>query len=286
MRRDITTSVLGFVPVGLFTRRTQAYPNAPPFPRLIIAGSASREAFYDLRIQAAPGSSLRARRRPGIAITVIVAALIVVIAVASVAAYFLVTSSSPSSTSSKSSSQASTASSSATRTTATSTTGSSTLETYSGTFNFSLPEGPFGELTFSNNDTVRTYNSVQEASGSFTFSLNPANYSGSGSGHGTMTVTTTGFCSGRTSFPYAFKIPDATNALGGNITVFMGDPVPVNFTVPLTCTATANPGSSNGNTFPFLSVYPNEISVAAIPVAVTEHLSGNISYSYAIVPTG
>jgi hypothetical protein len=214
---------------------------------------------------------------------VIVAALIVVIAVASVAAYFLVSSSSPSTTSSKSSAKASTASSS---TTATSTAGSSTLETYSATFNFSLPEGPFGELTFSNNDTVRTYNSVQEGSGSFTFSLNPANYSGSGSGHGVLTVTTTGFCSGRTSFPYTFKIPDATNILGGNITVFIGDPVPVNFTVPLTCTATANPGSTNGNTFPFLSVYPNEITVAAIPAAVTEHLSGNISYSYSIVPTG
>ena len=196
----------------------------------------------------------------------IVVALIVVIAVASVAAYFLVSArsssstSSTSSTSSKSSAQASSASSSATKATTTSTTGSSTLKTYSATFNFSLPEGPFGELTFSNNDTVKTYNSVQLASGTFTFSINPANYSGSGSGHGTMTVTTTGFCSGRTSFPYTFSIPDATNILGGNITVFIGDPVPANFTVPLTCTATANAGSTNGNTFPFLSVYPNEDS--------------------------
>jgi len=218
-----------------------------------------------------------------------VAAIIVVLVVASAATYYLVIAHSSSTSLSKSSTQASTASSSTSRTSASSstisTTGSSTLKTYSVTFNFSQPLGPFGELTYSNNDTVKTYSSVQVASGSFTFSINPANYSGSGSGHGTMTVTTTGFCSGRTAFPYTFKIPDATNLLGGNITVFIGDPTPLNFTVPLTCTAAANPGSSNGNTFPFLSVYPNEISVAAVPVTVTQHLSGGITYSYTISPT-
>ena len=217
------------------------------------------------------------------------AAIIVVLVVASVATYYLVVASSSSTSLSRSSTQASTASSSTPRTTAssssTSATGSSTLKTYSVTFNFSLPEGPAGELTFTNNDTVKAYNSVQVASGSFTFSINPANYSGSGSGHGTMTVTTTGFCSGRTTFPYTFKIPDATNLLGGNITVFIGEPTPLNFTVPLTCTATALPGSTNGNTFPFLSVYPNEISVATVPVTVTQHLAGNITYSYTITPT-
>jgi hypothetical protein len=208
--------------------------------------------------------------------------------VASAATYYLVFASSSSTSLSKSTAQASTASSSTSRTTSSSsasTTGSSTLKTYSVTFNFSLPEGPVGELTFSNNDTVKTYNSVQVASGSFTFSINPANYSGSGSGHGTMTVTTTGFCSGSTTFPYTFKIPDATTILGGNFTIFIGDPTPVNFTVPLTCTATVPQGSSNGNTFPFLSVYPNEISVAAVPVTVTQHLAGNITYSYTISPT-
>jgi len=218
-----------------------------------------------------------------------VAAIIVVLVVASVATYYLVMASSSSTSLSRSSAQTSTASSSTPRTTASSssasTTGSSTLKTYSVTFNFSQPLGPFGELTFSNNDTVKEYTSVQVASGSFTFSINPANYSGSGSGHGTMTVTTTGFCSGRTTFPYTFKIPDATNILGGNITVFIGDPTPLNFTVPLTCTATATSGSTNGNTFPFLSVYPNEISVATVPVTVTQHLAGNITYSYTITPT-
>jgi flagellar basal body-associated protein FliL len=242
-----------------------------------------------LRIRATFSGTPQSQQRPGIAIAVIVIALIVVLAVASVAAYYLVVAS-PSSTSlSKSSTRASTSSSSTPRTTAassaTSTTGSSALKTYSVTFNYSLPAGPFGELTFSNNDTVKTYNSVQVASGSFTFSINPANYSGSGSGHGTMTVTTTGFCSGQTTLAYTFQIPDATNLLGGNITVFIGDPTPANFTVPLTCTATANPGSSNGNTFPFLSTYPNEMSVASVPATVTQHLSGNITYSYTISPT-
>lgn len=224
----------------------------------------------------------------------IVAAIIVVLVVASAATYYLVVARSSSSSSSTSlntsSAHASTTSSSTSRTThasssTISTTGSSAVKTYSATFNFSQPLGPFGELTFSNNDTVKEYTSVQAASGSFTFSINPANYTGSGSGQGTMTVTTTGFCSGRTTLSYTFKIPDATNILGGNITVFIGDPTPVNFTVPLTCTATANSDSTNGDTFPFLSVYPNEISFAAAPVTVTQHLAGNISYSYTISPT-
>jgi uncharacterized protein (UPF0333 family) len=223
-------------------------------------------------------------------VVVVVAAIVVVLVVASAATYYLVFANSSSTSLSKSTVQASsTASSSASRAASsslsTSTTGSSTLKTYSATFNFSLPLGPSGELTFSNNDTVKTYSSVQVASGSFTFSINPANYSGSGSGHGTMTVTTTGFCSGHTSFPYTFNIPDATTILGGNLTIFIGEPSPVNFTVPLTCTATALPGSTNGDTFPFLSVYPNEISAAAIPVMVTQHLSGNVSYSYTVTPT-
>jgi hypothetical protein len=214
-----------------------------------------------------------------------VIALVVVLVVASVAVYYLVVVSSPSTTPPSKSTTSSSTARTAASSSAIATTGSSTLKTYSVTFNYSNPLGPVGELTFSNNDTVKSYRSVQTASGSFTFSINPANYSGSGSGHGTMTVTTTGFCSGHTTFPYTFKIPDATNILGGNITVFIGDPTPLNFTVPLTCTATALPASTNGNTFPFLSVYPNEISVATVPVTVTQHLSGNVSYSFTVTPT-
>jgi hypothetical protein len=218
---------------------------------------------------------------------VIVVGLIIVLVVAGAAAYYFVTNPSPPTPTSTGHSTTTTTTSavhSSTASSSTTTTGPSGLKTYSGTFNFSLPEGPFGEMTFTTNDTVLTYNSVQVGSGSFTFSINPANYSGSGSGHGTLTVTTTGFCSGHVTFPYTFQIPDATTILG-NLTVFVGTPTPANFTVPLTCRATPNSSSQNGETFPFLSTYPNELSVAAVPVVVTQHLSGNISYSFTINPT-
>jgi hypothetical protein len=224
---------------------------------------------------------------------VIVVVLVVIVAVASASAYFLIfansTSTSTSTTTAQSSGQSSTQTSTTTSTSTTTigisdaSTTSTTLKTYSGTFNFTNPAGPFGELTFSNNDTVRTYNSVQVASGSFTFSLNPGNASGSGTGKGTLTVTTTGFCSGRTTLSYTFGIPDVA-AVGGNITVFVGDPTPVNFTVPLTCTVQPNSGSSNGDTFPFLSIYPNELSVPVLPASVNETLGGGISYGFTIEP--
>jgi len=156
-------------------------------------------------------------------------------------------------------------------------------KTFAGTFNYTNPAGPYGELTFSNNDTVDVYKPAEVASGSFTFSLNPGNLSGSGSGHGTVTVTTTGFCSGRITVPYTFQIPDVA-ALGKNITVFFGDPTPANFTSSLTCTAKANPDSTNGNTFPFLSTYPGEFSIPSIPGSVFENLGSGITFGFTITP--
>jgi hypothetical protein len=164
-------------------------------------------------------------------------------------------------------------------------TAASGVKTYSGTFNYSNPLGPVGELVYTNG-TVKSFTSVQAAAGSFTFSINPSTYTGSGSGRGTMTVTTTGFCSGRVTFPYTFQIPDATNILGGNITVFIGTPTPANFTQKLTCTATPTAGSTNGDTFPFLAIYPNELNVASVPAAVTQHLAGNVNYQFTISQTG
>ena len=213
----------------------------------------------------------------------IVATLIVVLAVAGSAAYFLVVAGPSSSSSSQTSTRASIASSSGPTTTSPSA-GSSGVKTYNGTFSYSIPLGPGGELV-SSSGAVQTYSSVQAASGSFTFSMNPSTYSGSGSGHGTLTVTTTGFCSGRITLPYTFQIPDATNILGGNITVFIGTPTPLNFTQQLTCTSTPTPGSTNGDTFPFIAVYPNELIVASVPATVTQHLAGNISYQFTINPT-
>jgi len=245
--------------------------------------------------------SPRVGKHPGIAMIAIVIAIVVVVTVATVAVYIVAASGTSTSSSGPTTTPTSSSTSfgvgdtsstspgpgygyTTTSTTSTSTTASG-LKTYSGTFNFTVPQGPFGELTFSNNDTVDTYTSVQVASGSFNFTLNPNTYIGSGSGRGTITETTTGFCSGRVTVPYTFQIPDATNILGGNITIFIGTPSPANVTATLTCRATPNAGSATGNTTPFLAVYPNEISVASIPTTVSENLSGGISYHFTITPT-
>jgi len=136
------------------------------------------------------------------------------------------------------------------------------------------------------NNTVQTYGSVEVGTGSFTFFVAASNSSGSGVGHGTLVVTTSGFCSGRTTVPYTFTIPDATTLLGGNITVFIGDPTPGNFTVPLTCTGPmAGVSTATNNPAPFLATYPNELSVAAVPSTVNQHLTGNIDYYFSIVKT-
>jgi hypothetical protein len=215
-----------------------------------------------------------------------VVVLVIVLVVAAVASYFLVVAG-PASTSASRSSAATTTSTAgrASRSASSSSTGPSGAKTYDATFSYSVPLGPSGELVYPNG-TVKTYTSVQAASGSFSFSIDSNGYSGSGSGHGTLTVTTTGFCSGRITLPYTFQIPDATNLLGGNTTVFIGNPLPANFTQQLTCTATPSPGSATGDTFSFLAVYPNEISVAAIPATVTQNLPGNIFYQFTINPTG
>jgi flagellar basal body-associated protein FliL len=245
-------------------------------------------------MQATSSGSLTSRH--GIGTIVIVIVLIIIVVVAGAGYYYVTVVSSTSTSTGQSSTQTSTASSSSTPTTTTTsfsistttkttTTASSGVKTYSATFNYTQPLGPFGELTYSNNDTVKTYTSVQVASGSFTFSINPSTYTGTGSGQGTLTVTTTGFCSGRTTVPYTFQIPDATTILGGNITVFIGTPTPANFSVHLTCTATATAGSTNGDIFPFLSTYPNEINVRSVPVTISQHLPGNINYYFNIKQT-
>ncbi|MDA4113305.1 MAG: hypothetical protein OK474_04580 [Thaumarchaeota archaeon] len=221
----------------------------------------------------------------------IVIAVVIVLTGAIAAGFYLVNAKAPATSSSVSSTRTSSSSSShSTATTAistSSTTAVSGLKTYSGTFQFINPLGPSGERTFSNNDTVQTYGSVQNGSGSFTFSLTSGGLTGSGSGHGILTVTTTGFCSGQTSFPYTFNITDATTLLGGNLTVFIGNPIPANFTVPLTCTGPTTGVFATGNTDPYLAIYPNELTLAisVAPVTISENLSGGISYTYTVTPT-
>jgi hypothetical protein len=158
----------------------------------------------------------------------------------------------------------------------TSSTGTSGIKTYSGNYNYTNPEGPGGERVFSNN-TVQTYSSLQFAVGSFTFSINPQNYSGTGSGHGTMIVTTTGFCSGNVTVPYTFTI-QATNLPGQNITISFSLPTPANATVPLVCTGPMNGVTQANNPVPFLAEYPGEVTTAIVPVTVYQNLGTRITY--------
>jgi len=246
-----------------------------------------------LLLHAASGASSRTRHRPGIATIAIVIILVVVLVVGIGAGFYLVIAKAPatsSSTTSSTKASSSTTSSHSTTTTivsTSSTTAASGVKTYSGTFQFTNPEGPSGERTFSNNDTVQLYRSLQNASGSFTFSLSNGGLSGSGSGHGVLTVTTTGFCSGRTILPYTFNITDVTTEFAGNLTIFVADPIPANFTVPLTCTGPTTGVSATGNSDPYLAIYPNElvVPISTTPATITENLGSGITYTYTVTPT-
>ncbi len=223
-------------------------------------------------------------KRPGIAVALIVIVIVIVVIIASVGAYYALSSSKTTTTPSTGSSITTTTSTSITvLTTASnseSSTGPSGLTYYSGTFNFSLPEGPSGVRSLPNG-SAQYYNSVQTASGTFTFSLAAGGLSGSGTGKGTFTMTTTGFCSGSDTFPYTFTIPDVTTEIQGNITIFFASPVPGNYTVALTCTgdmtgvstATNDPG-------PFLPVYPNEIGIPIASLPTSEVFHSNPSTTF------
>jgi hypothetical protein len=203
--------------------------------------------------------------RVGVAPLLIVVALVIVVVVAGVGVYYLtLTPGSPGSTH-----------------TSTTTVGHSTpsgVHTYSGNYNFTTPLGPGGERVFSNN-TVQSYGSVQLASGSFTFSINPLNYTGTGRGQGTMTVTTTGFCSGKVTVPYTFKV-QATQLPGQNISVFFLSPVPGSAMVPLSCSGPMNGvDTATNNPVPFLPEYPGAFTTATMPVTFSRNWgSGTTSY--------
>jgi hypothetical protein len=175
-------------------------------------------------------------KRSGISTTVLAVAIMVVVIIAGAGAFFaLSTDHVPSvSTSSQAKSSVSTVTTTSNSTASASSSTGSGVTTYSGTFNFTLPlDGPSGVRT-SGNGTTQYYNSTQVGSGAFSFFIAPLNESGSGSGQGTLTLTTKGFCSGTVTFPYTFKVTDATLLLKENLTVFFGMELPVNYTVPLT----------------------------------------------------
>lgn len=137
----------------------------------------------------------------------------------------------------------------------------------------------------SSSGTVEVFNSVQVASGSFTLSIDPSNFTGTGSGQGTITVTTTGFCSGQTTLSYAFTVPNANDLLRGNITIAFSDNIPSNVTVKLTCSGDMTNVNTVNNPISFMPVYPNLVSENAVPASVIQRLSGGISYGYTITAT-
>jgi hypothetical protein len=151
--------------------------------------------------------------------------------------------------------------------------------TYKGTFSYVVPLGPSG-INDSTGKPVQ-WNSTQTSSGTFTFSINPQNYSGSGSGRGMITVATKGFCTGSETVSYTFAI-EAFHLPGENITVAFENPSVANVTVPLTCQGSTVGFATANNPVPFLSVYPNEVTVDSIPATISQPQTNGLEYSIVI----
>jgi hypothetical protein len=234
---------------------------------------------------------LELRDRKGVATPIIVLAVILVIAVGAAGAYFVFSSrgssSGSSSTNSKNSSSAgtshSTSRTSVSSSLSTSSSSPSGLRTYAGTFAYTQPLGPFG-INSTSSGKISEWNSTESSSGTFVFSINPANYTGTGSGRGTMIVTTRGYCTGSVTVPYTFTI-EATDILGGNITVGFLTANPESAMVQLTCQGPTTGFNQANNPVSFLSVYPNLVSISSAPKTVSQPPITGISYSITITPT-
>jgi hypothetical protein len=214
--------------------------------------------------------------RPAITTILLVVVFVVVVAVAGVAYVFVFASpSSPGAKTTTSTLRIGTTTSGAPTTTVTVgslSTGTTGLTYYSGSFNYNIPAGPSGVRSLPNG-TAQYYNSTEAASGTFTFFIAADNFSGRGTGHGTITITTRGFCTGSQTIPYTFIVPDATTVLNGNLTVFFANPVPANYSVPLTCTGSMTGVSTANNPWSYLAEYPGEfsISLASLPASEVFH---------------
>jgi hypothetical protein len=156
------------------------------------------------------------------------------------------------------------------------TTGAQGHENYKGNFTYVTPLGPFG-INDSSGKPVE-WNSTQTATGSFTFSIDPATYLGTGGGQGSITVATHGYCTGSVTIPYTFTIQVA-HPPGANFEIAFETPTPSNATVQLTCQGPTNGFNTANNPVAFLSVYPNGLSLASIPATSSQVLTGGISYS-------
>jgi uncharacterized protein (UPF0333 family) len=156
------------------------------------------------------------------------------------------------------------------------------LQSYKGNFTYIVPLGPFG-INDSSGKPVE-WNSTQTASGTFTFSVNPSTYLGSGSGQGSITVATRGYCTGSETVPYTFTVT-ATHPPGEDLEVAFDPPSPANVTVQLTCQGSTVGFNTANNPVTFLSVYPNLVTTASVPMTDSQVLTGGISYTVIIVAT-
>ena len=156
------------------------------------------------------------------------------------------------------------------------------VKTYKGTFTYIAPLGPFG-INDSSGKPVE-WNSTQTASGTFTFSVNPLNYTGTGTGQGSITVSTQGYCSGSVTVPYTFTI-QAVDIPGSEFEVAFNTPTPSSAMVQLTCQGPTTGFNTANNPVLFLSVYPNGLSITSVPTTFSQAPTAGISYSITITPT-
>jgi hypothetical protein len=217
---------------------------------------------------------------------VIVVVLILLAAVAGV--YFLITSRSTGSVSSSTFSTGPTSTSSSSTSAAEATTSSSTSTSstaggvpFSGVFTFIVPLGPSG-INDSSGKPVQ-WNSTQTASGTFSFTVNPATYIGSGTGQGKITVTTTGYCSGSETVPYNFTIT-ATHAPGEEYEVAfeLSTQSDANITVSLSCQGSTAGFYTSNNPVSYIPVYPDLITFAAAPYTDSQPPTEGISYTITV----
>jgi hypothetical protein len=166
--------------------------------------------------------------------------------------------------------------------------GSSTSNTYNGTYTYSLKLGPGGEVvnqTPNGNVSIYLYNSIQNATGTFNFFVGGREYypyNGTGTGSGTLTLTTHGYCTGSAQVPYTYNVLSAQFPSMANVTVILETVIPdsnvgitygpdiVNKSVELSCVGPVNGTKyTKEANFSLLSVYPNIVSANTLGTTVT-----------------
>lgn len=231
-----------------------------------------------------PGKD-KLRSRVGIATLVIVIVIVVVVGIAGAGVYVLVVSAPGATGTSTTTVIIGPTTSTATLqsvTTVTQSSGAQGSQNYKGTYTYANPLGPFG-INDSSGKPVE-WNSTQMASGSFTFSVNPATYLGTGNGQGTMVVTTRGYCTGTVTVPYTFSI-QVVHPPGENFVISFNTPTPSSATVALTCQGSTLGFNTANNPVAFLSVYPNGLSIASFPSTSSQPPTAGISYTVTITQT-